>query len=137
MTTPDCRRRAARVCLAAIASATWAAPWCAQSAKQLRKDYALIFGTVWDKENRPVHGAVIKIRRDSDKKARWEQISDRSGEFAQRVPPGKADYVVWIDNTRYVADSAVARRKFKPGQVQTRVHIDNDERADISLRLTE
>lgn len=137
MITPDCLRRAALLCLAVIVSATWAAPSCAQSAKQLRKDYALIFGTVWDKENRAVHGAVIKIRREGEKKARWELISDRSGEFAQRVPPGKADYVVWIDNTSYVNDSSVARRKFKPGQVEARVHIENDERADVGLHLTE
>ena len=137
VTTPDCFRRGTLLCLAVIASATWAAPSCAQSVKQLRKDYALIFGTVWDKENRPVHGAVIKIRRAADKKARWELVSDRSGEFAQRVPPGKADYVVWIDNTSSVAGSAVARRKFKPGQAETRVHIENDERADVGLHLTE
>ncbi|MGZ4822223.1 MAG: hypothetical protein ACXVZM_11510 [Terriglobales bacterium] len=137
MTTPDCRRRAALVCLAAIASATWAAPSCAQSAKQLRKDYALIFGTVWDKQQRPVYGAVIKIRRESDKKPRWELVSDRSGEFAQRVPPGKMDYMVWVEDTRRVANPEVARRKRKPGEAQTKVHIEYDERADISLHLTE
>jgi hypothetical protein len=137
VTTPDRLRSAGLVCLAVLVSAPAGAPSRAQTPPALRKDYAMIFGTVWDKNNRPVHGAIIKIRRQGDKKPRWELMSDRSGEFAQRVPTGKADYVVWIDNTRSVADAAVARRKFKPGQVEARVHIDHDERADISLHLTE
>jgi hypothetical protein len=112
-------------------------PSSTQTDKKLRKDYALIFGTVWDKQNRPVHGALVKIRREGDKKPRWELISDRSGEFAQRVPPGKAEYVVWVDDTRNVVDSKVVKRRLKPGQVATKVRIDNDERVDISLHLTE
>ena len=120
-----------------LASATAALPASAQSDKKLRKDYALLFGTVWDKQNRPVHGARIKIRREGDKKPRWELISDRSGEFAQRVPPGKGDYVVWVDDTRNVVDSTMVKRKLKPGQAATTVHVDNDERVDIGLHLTE
>ena len=37
------------------------------------------------------------IRRADQKKAKWELNSDHSGEFAQRLPAGKADYVVWAD----------------------------------------
>jgi hypothetical protein len=97
----------------------------------------LIFGTVWDRENHPVHGAVVKIRRDGEKQPRWELMSDRRGEFAQRVPTGNTDYVVWVADTRQVANPLVARRKLKPGQAETKVHIENDERADISLHLAE
>jgi hypothetical protein len=107
------------------------------SDKSLRKDYALIFGTVWDREGHPVYGAIVKIRRQGEKSGHWELISDHSGEFAQRVPPGAADYVVWVDDTRQVVNPRVARRKLKPGQAQTKVHIDNDERVDIGLHLTE
>src|SRR5580700_3740419 len=59
--------------------------------------YALIFGTVWGPDSRAVYGITVKIRRATDKakKARWELTSDHSGEFAQRVPAEKADYVVW------------------------------------------
>ncbi len=105
--------------------------------KHLRKDYALIVGTVWDRADRPVYGAVVKIRREGQKKAQWELVSDHSGEFAQRVPPGAAEYIVWVDDTRKVDDPLVARRKLRPGQAQTKVRIENDERADVSLHLTE
>jgi hypothetical protein len=141
VTWPDCLRRAALVSVAALVSATLALvlalPASSQTDKKLRKEYALIFGTVWDRQNRPVYGARVKIRREGDKKPGWELISDRSGEFAQRVPPGKADYVVWVDDTRKVADSTVVKRKLKPGEAATRVHIEHDERADISLHLAE
>jgi hypothetical protein len=89
--------------------------------------YALIFGTVWDKSDRPVYGVPIKIRLADKKKAKWELMSDHSGEFAQRVPPGKADYVVW-------ADIKTPKGTPKP---QKAVHIENDERIDISLHLSE
>ena len=95
--------------------------------KSLQKDYALIFGTVWDKNDRPVYGVPIKIRRADQKKAKWQLISDHSGEFAQRVPPGTADYVVW-------ADIKVPKGAQKPEKT---VHIENDERVDIGLHLTE
>jgi hypothetical protein len=97
VTTPDRLRAttlliglAALLCCLALAPAAHSY----QRDKKLRRDYALIFGTVWDKQNRAVQGASIRIRREGDKKPRWELISDRNGEFAQRVPPGKMDYVV-------------------------------------------
>jgi hypothetical protein len=87
-------------------------------------DYALIFGTVWDAENHSAAGVTVKIRRADQKKAKWTLVSDRRGEFAQRVPTGKADYIVWAE---------VPKRK---GAVaETTVHIENDERADIGLHL--
>ena len=63
------------------------------------KPYALIFGTVWDPDGHPLYGVKVKIRRATDKakKARWELYSNHTGEFAQRVPVGKADYIVWAD----------------------------------------
>ncbi len=89
--------------------------------------YALIFGTVWGADNRPVYGVPVKIRLADKKKAKWELISDHHGEFAQRLPAGKADYVVW-------ADVNTASGKPKP---QVLVHIENEERQDIGLHLTE
>lgn len=61
------------------------------------KPYALIFGTVWGPDDHPVYGVKVKIRRENEKKARWELYSDHNGEFAQHVPPGKQDYVIWAD----------------------------------------
>jgi hypothetical protein len=92
-----------------------------------KPDYALIFGTVWDTNDRPAYGVPIKIRRadDKPKKVRWELMSDHAGEFAQRVPPGKADYIVWAD---------IKTKKGQP-KPETRVHIEYDERVDINVHL--
>src|SRR5579863_6128332 len=51
--------------------------------KSSPKDYALIYGTVWGPDDRPAPGIRVNIRKATDKKPRWELISDRSGEFAQ------------------------------------------------------
>src|SRR5919108_6285663 len=55
--------------------------------KNLR-EYAVMIGTVYGKDQRPLYGAKIKIRRLDQKKGKYELISDHNGEFAQRVPPG-------------------------------------------------
>jgi hypothetical protein len=89
--------------------------------------YALIFGTVYGPDDHPRQGVVVKIRRASDKKAKWEHLSDSHGEFAQRVPAGANDYVVWAD----------LKNRQAAQKTQVTVHIDNDERRDISLHLAE
>jgi hypothetical protein len=90
--------------------------------------YALLFGTIWGTDQRPLPGIEIHIRRATEKKARWTLISNSTGEFAQRVPPGQMDYVVWAD----------IKEKKKPGRhVETKVHVENDERVDFGLHLTE
>ena len=93
--------------------------------------YALIFGTVWGADDHPLHGVAVKIRRADQKKAHWELYSDHHGEFAQRVPPGPADYLVWADLKGY--KSASGKELHQDGEVK--VHIDNDERQDIGLHL--
>ena len=98
-----------------------------QPSSASKKDYALIYGTVWGPDNRTVAGVPIKIRRASDKKARWEVVSDRSGEFAQRVPIGTHDYIIQ-------ADIKVPKGQPKP---ETTAHIDNNERVDVSLHLSQ
>lgn len=87
--------------------------------------YALIFGTVWAPDNRPAWGVKVKIRRTDHKKAKWEAVSDRRGEFAVRVPAGAADYVI------------TAELDTKGPRPEIKVHVDNDERVDVSLHLTE
>lgn len=92
--------------------------------------YALIFGTVWGPNDHPLYGVRVKIRRESEKKARWELYSDHNGEFAQRVPAGKQDYVIWAD---------VKDRKSENGNPlqgeEVKVHVDADERVDTGLHL--
>jgi hypothetical protein len=96
------------------------------------KPYALIFGTVFDPEGHTLYGVKVKIRRADEKKARWELYSNHTGEFAQRVPPGPGDYVVWTDVKGYKLPDG---KHLQPGQ-EVEVHIDSDERADIGLHLT-
>jgi hypothetical protein len=94
------------------------------------KPYAVIFGTVWGPDNHPLYGVKIKIRREDEKKARWELYSDHNGEFAQHVPAGKQDYVIWADPKGH---------KYRNGtQLQgeeVKVHVDADERVDTGLHL--
>jgi len=102
------------------------------SERPKEKPYALIFGTVWDPGGHTLYGVKVKIRRANEKKTRWEVYSNHSGEFAQRVPAGKADYVVWADVKDYKLASG---KRFKPDAGVT-VHIEDDERSDIGLHLT-
>ncbi|MGB9203152.1 MAG: carboxypeptidase-like regulatory domain-containing protein [Terriglobales bacterium] len=103
------------------------------SGREKPKPYALIFGTVWDPDGHPLYGIKVKIRRATDKanKARWELYSNHTGEFAQRLPAGTADYIVWADVKGVKLSSG---KQLKPGAEVT-VHIDNDERSDIGLHL--
>jgi len=97
-----------------------------QSSSHVTKnDYALIYGTVWGPDDHPVAGDPIKIRRASDKKAKWELVSDSHGEFAQRVPVGAEDYII-------VADIKTPKGQPKP---ETTAHITNNERTDVGLHL--
>jgi len=99
--------------------------------KPHEKPYALIFGTVWGPDDHPVYGVKVKIRRADAKKTRWELYSDHNGEFAQRVPAGKADYVIEADLKGFKPADG---KSLQPGEVAT-VHVDNDERVDTSLHL--
>ena len=81
---------------------------------------------MWGPDDHPVAGVRIKIRRASDKKVKWELISNSQGEFAQRVPVGAQDYIVQ-------ADVKTPKGQPKP---ETTAHIDNNERTDVGLHLT-
>jgi hypothetical protein len=95
------------------------------------KPYALIFGTVWGPDNRPVYGVRVRIRRSDKKKPQWELMSNHKGEFAQRVPAGTADYIIWADLKGF---KSLDGRKLSPGD-DAKVHIDNEERVDTGLHL--
>jgi hypothetical protein len=101
-------------------------PQSTSQKKAAAQDYALIFGTVWGANDRPVGGVPIKIRRATDKKAKWELVSDSNGEFAQRVPPGKMDYIIQ-------ADIKTPKGQPKP---EITVQIDDNERKNVGLHLT-
>ena len=99
--------------------------------KKGEKPYALLFGTVWGPNNQPLYGVKVKIRRADQKKAKWEQISNHTGEFAQRLPAGTADYLVWADVKAY---KSLIGKELKQDQ-EVKVHFENDERADVGLHL--
>ena len=120
------------LCLVALSySAANAAPPDPALEKRPDKPYALIFGTVWGPDDRPLYGVKVKIRRADQNKAHWELYSDHNGEFAQRLPAGKADYLVWADLKGY--KSPGGKELHQPSEVK--VHVDNDERADVGLHL--
>ncbi len=131
-------RRGSRVVLLGLLLAMLGFGWAATASSSAapaenkhEKPYALIFGTVWGPDNRPLYGVKVRARRADQKKAHWELYSDHNGEFALRVPAGQADYLVWADLKGYKSPSG---KQLQVGS-EVKVHIENDERADIGLHL--
>ena len=106
----------------------------ASNLKKLKTNdpYALIFGTVWGPDDHPVYGVKVYIRRVPRNKPKWELVSDHAGEFAQRVPAGKADYVVSADLKGVKTQEGQALHLAQ----EAAVHVEYDERVDIGLHLT-
>jgi len=104
------------------------------AAQKSDQPYALIFGTVWGPDDRPVYGVTVRIRRASDKpkKVRWEVYSDHRGEFAQRVPAGESEYILTADLKHFKSPDG------KPLHLLHEVpaHVYNDEREDTGLHLS-
>jgi hypothetical protein len=101
--------------------------------KLTAKNSAVIFGTVWGPDDRPVYGVTVRIRRAKDKArhARWEVHSNHLGEFEQLVPSGKETYILWADTSGLkTADG----KKVQPGPEVT-VEIEGNERADTGVHL--
>jgi len=94
--------------------------------------YAVIFGTVWDSDSRAVYGVHVQLRRSGEKKVRWEAYSDHRGEFAFRVPPGKAQYELTADQKSLKALKIKGLENLKPVTVQ----VEYDEQVDTGLHLT-
>ena len=97
-----------------------------------KEPYALIFGTVYGPDTHPLPGVAVVIRRRGaengkrHKKDKWERTSDAHGEFAVRVPAGKAEYLV----TPRLKDRQAAEK------AAVTVKVENEERQDVSLHLT-
>jgi hypothetical protein len=102
------------------------------SSKPHGKPYALIAGTVWGPDDRPLYGVIVKIRRAKDKKPKWQLVSDHLGEFAQRVPTGDRDYILSADPKGFKTADGKPLHLVK----EVTVHIYNDEREDTGLHLT-
>jgi hypothetical protein len=109
----------------ALVAAPHPSPGPAPQKNAVSKDYALIAGTVWGLDDRPAVGVPITIRTSTGKKAKWELLSNQRGEFAQRVPPGRQDYIIQ-------ADIKTAKGQPKPAIT---VQIEDNERKDVGLHL--
>jgi len=64
-------------------------------AKGKHSDDFLVRGTVFTPGGMALPGAELRIRRASEKKFRWDAVSNSRGEFAVRVKMG-ADYLVMV-----------------------------------------
>ena len=106
---------------------------------QKEKPYALIFGTAFGPNDRPLYGVRVTIRPQNKRRPSWNLMSDHRGEFAQRVPPGPGDYMIHGE-----AEYAPVGEDGKPQLTKktrlkgdAKVHVENEERLDIGLHLTE
>lgn len=146
VTTKPRWSRNTAACLAIFVLAALAQPLATASLAAVSKDkpqkekpYALIFGTAYGPNDRPLYGVKITIRSEKKKHSNWELMSDHRGEFAQRVPAGTNDYLVHGE-AEYapVGDDGKPQLSKKVRlKGETRVHVDNEERRDISVHLTE
>ncbi len=130
MITDRVRPSFLRNCILAVvvfATAFATAAPAPSSDKPLKTHFALIVATVWAPGNRAAYGVKVELRRAGDKKILQESYSDHSGEVAFRVPEGAADYLL-------TADVKVSKGKTKPTAT---VHVEKDERVEVSLHLTE
>ncbi len=103
-----------------------------------KENYGLIFGTAYGPDDRPLYGVRVTIHPAGKKHPTWELVSDHHGEFAQRVPPGPGDYeVTGVVDLMPVQDGQPHKSKRKHLKGEAKVHIDDQERRDFSLHLTE
>src|SRR5262245_29562705 len=103
-----------------------------------KENYGLIFGTAYGPDDRPLYGVRVIIHPAGKKHPSWQLMSDHRGEFAQRVPPGPGDYEVSgaIDLIP-VEDGKPQKSKRRHLKGEAKVHIDDQERRDLSLHLRE
>lgn len=101
-----------------------------------KKDYGVIFGTAYGPDDRPMYGVRVMIHPVGKKHPSWELYSDHRGEFAQRVPPTPADYLVTGEaEVAPVENGKPQTSKKKRLKGETKVHIDGAEWHDFSLHL--
>jgi hypothetical protein len=100
--------------------------------KDKEKPYAVIVGTVWGPDDRPIYGIPVLIRRAKDKKPKWQVYSDHHGEFAQRLPAGESDYVLTADLKHVKTADGKPLRLAQ----EVSVHVYGEEREDVGLHLT-
>lgn len=63
-------------------------------AKEKPKPHALLLGSIFTAEGLSLPGVPVTITLKAARKPRWRAVSDRRGEFAIRLPAGRATYEV-------------------------------------------
>ncbi len=129
ITSPHKAGIALSLCVALLASSAY-------SIKDQKKDYALIFGTAYGPDDRPLYGASVHIHPVGKKKPNWDLMSDHRGEFAQRVPLQYPIYEVTGEAELVpVVDGKPQHSRKKRVKVVVKVHIDRDVVQDIGLHF--
>jgi len=108
------------LCLAGATTA-FEPPAGAQNTSGSHAHDFVIFTTVFTDKGFALFGARARVRREEDKKFKWEAMSDRQGEFALRVPQG-AEYEMTIEARGF---------KTETRKIDTR----EDNRADLTIRM--
>lgn len=122
-----------RIAAALLIALLLAGGLVAAKPKEPEKHFGLIFGTAYGPDKHPLYGVKVQIRASGKKHPSWELISDHRGEFAQRVPPGPGDYVV-TGEAEMVSPQTNKKKRLK---AEAKVHIEAEERQDVSLHLSE
>jgi len=118
--------------------ASFAGSQDAKNDDKKKDSYGLIFGTAYGPDDRPLYGVRVIIHPAGKKHPSWQLMSDHRGEFAQRVPPGPGDYeVTGAIDLIPVEDGKPQKSKRKHLKGEAKVHVDDQERHDFSLHLTE
>jgi Carboxypeptidase regulatory-like domain len=84
---------------AVVSSAALPSP---QDSKKL--PISILYGYVFDQNGHLFRYADVRVRRVSDKKPKWQAMSDLQGEFSVHVPAGD-DYVVEVKAKGYVTQT--------------------------------
>jgi hypothetical protein len=101
-----------------------------------KNTYGVIFGTAYGPDDRPMYGVRVTIHQVGTKHPTWELVSDHRGEFAQRVPPAPADYLVSGEaEVAAIVNGKPQTSKKKRLKGEAKVHIEGAEWHDFSLHL--
>jgi hypothetical protein len=108
--------------LAALAMAAFpGGPARAQSSSRSHQHDFVIFTTVFTDHGFALYGARARVRREGEKKFKWEATSDHQGELAVRVPQDAAYEMI------------IEAHGFK--QQTRKIDAREDNRADLTIRM--
>jgi hypothetical protein len=91
--------------------------------KDKEKPHALLTVSVFTADGFAVAGVPVSVKRRGEQKPKWQGRTDRRGELALRLPPGRGTYEVTTDSKEH------------ENQTQT-VETYGEERVDVIFRLT-